>query len=75
MRIMNKEEFSEMIERQTLEKNATIMEVLTEMIHEGTLDYEDIKKLLNDKIKTRIKSEAIELHIIKADGIKNKLPL
>ena len=69
--VYTKKSFSELIERLVREKRSTsYLDIILDVCQERMIDPEDIAKLLNDRIKTKLEAEGMNLGLLKK---KNEL--
>ena len=70
--VLNKEKFSEMIERLVIEKKIPYMDAIVWWCEENEFDIEDTAKLLCPLIKEKVKVEAQDLNYLEKSA---RLPI
>ncbi len=73
-KIMTKKRFTTAVETLVAKNNMSYIDAMTYVIEERGMDYSNIKRLLSDALKAKLKAEASGLNLIEAEK-GNKLPI
>ena len=66
-------EFSVFVEKQAVDTNASLIDVIVGFCSKNNIEVESVKKLLTTSLKDKIRVEAEELNLLKGDK-SGKLP-